>query len=57
LFRDKITDMVGGYTGKLCLAELITKLLEFERNVYWHMDGGCSAAIGGKVLKVVRPRD
>ena len=37
LVRDKITDMLGGRIGKLRLAELIVKLLEFERNVYWRM--------------------
>jgi len=34
LVRDQITDIPGGEIGKLRLAELITKLLQFERNVY-----------------------
>ena len=37
LVRDKITDMLGGWIGKLRLAELIVKLLQFERNIYWRM--------------------
>ena len=28
------TDRLDGWTGKLRLAELITKLSEFERNIY-----------------------
>jgi len=37
LVRDKITDILGDWIGKLRLAELIVKLLEFERNVHWRM--------------------
>jgi len=37
LVRDKITDVLGGWIGKLRLAEFIVKLSEFERNVYWRM--------------------
>ena len=32
--------MLGGQIGKLSLAELITKLLEFERSVSGAWDGG-----------------
>jgi len=40
----------------LQLAELITKKLEFERNVYWAWDGGYSATMGGTDLKALRSR-
>ena len=35
LVRDQITDMLRGYIGKILLAELITVLINFKRNVYW----------------------
>jgi hypothetical protein len=38
LVRGKITDKLGGWIGKLRLAELIVKLSELERNVYWCME-------------------
>jgi len=37
LVRDQITVILGGLICKLRLVELIIKLLEFERNLYWHM--------------------
>jgi hypothetical protein len=37
LFREQITDLLGVYIGKFCLAELIVKLVELEQNVHRRM--------------------
>jgi len=36
LVGDQITDMLRVWIGKILLAELITDLIKFKRNIYWY---------------------